>query len=70
MVYTIYFLEMKRIKKVFRLIAFICFLILASTGLGLAGVFGTRERYLDKEIKIEQVDKKEDEGDVELKEME
>ncbi|MBA4053994.1 MAG: hypothetical protein C0490_04710 [Marivirga sp.] len=61
---------MERIKKLFRLMAFLCFLILASTGLGMAAVFGTKERYTDKEIKIEQVDKKEDEGDVELKEAE
>lgn len=61
---------MERTKKIFRFLAIVLFIILASTGIGMAPIFqNSREKYLDAEIKIEQVDKKEDEGDMELKDV-
>ena len=36
-------------------------------GIGGVSIFSTREKYLDNEIKIELVDKKEDESDADLK---
>ena len=44
-----------------RLIAFLLFLILAATGIGIGSIFTTKERYTDKEITIEMLQKKEDE---------
>lgn len=55
---------MKKIKKALRLLAMVLFMILASFGLGLTGVIlpGSRERYLNNEVKREQIDKSEEEG--------
>lgn len=62
-----FILKMKTLKNVLRLLALAVIIICASFGMGLMGnILGTnRERYMDKQIKIEQVDKKEDddEGD-------
>jgi hypothetical protein len=54
---------MQKVKKGLRLIGVILLIILASIGMGISGVVlpSSRERYMDVEIKIEQVDKKEDE---------
>lgn len=55
---------MKKIKKALRLLVMVLFMILASFGLGITGVmFGSRERYLNNEIKREQTDKREEEDD-------
>jgi hypothetical protein len=53
-------------KKVFRTISLAFLIILAAAGAGMAGAFlpNNRERFMDKEIKIEQVDKKREEEDV------
>lgn len=58
---------MKKIKYILRLIGLIIFMLLASAGAGLTGHFlpTTRERYQDKKITREQVDKKEDESESE-----
>jgi hypothetical protein len=57
---------MKTLKKVLRIIILSFVIALAAAGAGLLVVFypHTRERYMDKPIRIEQVDKKkvEDEG--------
>ena len=54
---------MKKIKRVLRLIAFICFVLLAAFGAGIGGaILPTYHRRDEKpEINIEMVDKKEDE---------
>ncbi|MEP2669369.1 MAG: hypothetical protein ABJH04_10265 [Cyclobacteriaceae bacterium] len=53
---------MKIIKKALRLLVMVLFMILASFGLGITGVmFGNRERYLNNEVKREQIDKSEEE---------
>jgi hypothetical protein len=55
---------MKQIKKALRLLFLILLLFLAAFGVGFTGVLqSNRERYLDVEIKTEQVDKKTDEDD-------
>lgn len=53
---------MEKIKKALRLLAMVLFMILASFGLGLTGVIlpGSRERYMNSDIKTEQVDKREE----------
>jgi hypothetical protein len=61
---------MEKVKKVFKVLAFIFFILLASMGLGIAQVFTpSREKYLDTAIKIEHVDKKENDGDMEIKDV-
>jgi hypothetical protein len=53
---------MKNIKKAIRLLFLILFLFLAAFGLGVTGVMqSSRERFLDVEIRTEQVDKKAEE---------
>jgi hypothetical protein len=56
---------MKTVKKGLRLLFMILFLLLAAFGVGLAGNFlnNNRERYMNSEIRTEQVSKKEDEED-------
>ena len=59
---------MKTFRKLFRVIILTFVIVLAASGAGMLGVFypHTRERYMDKAITIEQVDKKrEDKGDEE-----
>ena len=60
---------MQKIKKALRLLAMALFMILASFGLGLTGAIlpGSRERYMNSEIKTEQVDKREDDDEQEMK---
>jgi hypothetical protein len=57
---VLFHLAMTALKKVFRILAISSLIVLAATGAGMAGAFlpNTRERYMDKEILIEQVDKK------------
>ena len=52
---------MKKLKKAVRLIGLLLFLLLAASGVGIGSIFNTKERYEDKEIRIELVEKKEDE---------
>ncbi|WPP53010.1 hypothetical protein [Catalinimonas niigatensis] len=64
---------MNRFRKIFRQIRLALLIILISLGVGLAGagpIFpNSRERYMDKEIRTEQVDKKEEESDIEYNEV-
>jgi hypothetical protein len=54
---------MKKVKAVLRLIVLVILIIFAACGIGITGNFlnNNRERYMDNEIRIERVDKKEDE---------
>lgn len=54
---------MCKTKKVLQTFGLVLMILLASMGIGMTGVFlpTNRERYMDVEIKIEQVDKKKDE---------
>ena len=63
---------MEKIKKVLRIFGLFILILLAMSGIGIVGTFlpSYRERYMDNEIRIEQVDKKkDDEDDQELKEV-
>jgi hypothetical protein len=51
---------MQNIKKVLRILGLVLLILLASSGMGMITI---RERYKDKEIQTEQVDKKEEESD-------
>jgi len=55
---------MKTLKKVIRVIALVVLIILAASGVLAIFLPVTRERYVDKETRIERVDKKNDEGDL------
>lgn len=55
---------MKTLKKVIRVFVLIVLIILAASGVLAAFLPVTRERYMDKEIRVEQVDKKSDEEDI------
>ena len=50
--------------------ALIFLIIVALMSVGGIPIFSSREKYLDNEIKIELVDKKRDESDEELKDLE
>lgn len=54
---------MKKVTKGLRLLVMVLLLMLAAFGVGLAGSFmnNNRERYMDKEIRTELTEKKEDE---------
>jgi hypothetical protein len=54
---------MKKVKAGLRLLVMVLLLILAVFGIGITGNFlnSNRERYMDKEIRTEQVEKKEEE---------
>lgn len=55
---------MKILKKAIRLFCFILILLLAASGIGISNaLFPNRERYSDNEIRIEQVDKKDEEDE-------
>jgi hypothetical protein len=60
----IYSQYMKKFRKLLRLLVLVLLIALALMGVSLTGVFpispNYRERYLDNEIKIERVDKKEE----------
>lgn len=60
---------MEKIKKGLRLLVMVLLLILAVFGIGLTGNFlnNNRERYADREIRIEHVEKREDDEDEEVK---
>jgi hypothetical protein len=49
---------MKTFKKILRAIGLLLLILMALTGIGFIGaIFQSRERYRDKEIRIEMVDK-------------
>ena len=53
---------METLKKGLRLSVVILLMILAAFGIGFGGNFlNNRERYMDKEVRIENVEKREDE---------
>ncbi|NBW35806.1 MAG: hypothetical protein EBR30_12455 [Cytophagia bacterium] len=54
---------MKKTKAALRLLVVVILLILAISGIGITGNFlnTNRDRYMDNGIKIERVEKKEDE---------
>ena len=60
---------MKRLKKAVRLFGLLFLIALALMGVGGISIFSSREKYLDNEIRIELVDKKEDEDDGEMKDV-
>ena len=60
---------MKRLNKILRLLGLIGLILLASLGIGAPISFNTREKFMDYKVRIEQVDKKDDECDEELKEV-
>lgn len=49
-------------RKLLHLLGFMLFVLLAACGFGFMAAFlpGSKERYMDREIRIEQVDKKEE----------
>jgi hypothetical protein len=53
---------MEKVKKGLRLLFMILFLMVAAFGIGMGNVLNNnRERYMDKEIRIENVTKKDEE---------
>lgn len=60
---------MKNLKKTLRLLGLVFMIILALAGAGGISIFSTREKYMDNQIRTEQVDKKDDENDAELKDI-
>lgn len=55
---------MKILKKAIRLFCFILILLLAASGIGISNALSpNREKYSDNEIRIEQVDKKDEEDE-------
>jgi hypothetical protein len=58
---------MIRFKKVVRLLILIFLILLALSGVGAIPMVNTREKYMNNEIKIEQVDKRDDEIEDEVK---
>jgi len=64
-----FYFNMKTLKKALRVFFLTLIILLAAAGAGMLGAFlpNFREMYMDKEIRIEQVDKKkeDDEADKE-----
>lgn len=60
---------MKKLKKALRLFGLVLLIVLALMGVGGISIFSSREKSLDNEIRIELVDKKEDEDDGEMKDV-
>ena len=60
---------MKKLKKALRLFGLVFLIVLALMGVGGISIFSTREKYQDNEIRIEVVDKKEEESDTDLKDV-
>lgn len=58
--------EMKTLKAILRTLCLIFLILIALSGIGFIGaIFNTRERFRDKEIRIEMVDKQKDESETE-----
>jgi hypothetical protein len=60
---------MKRLKRALRLFGLLFLIALALMGVGGISIFSSREKYLDRQIRIELVEKKEDEDDGEIKDV-
>ena len=52
-----------------RLLGLLFLIALALIGVGGISIFSSREKYLDRQIRIELIDKKEDEDDGETKDV-
>ena len=59
---------MKTFIKVVRAFTLTFFIILAAAGAGLLFSFNPREKYMDKEIRIERVDKTREENENDVQE--
>jgi hypothetical protein len=57
------FQAMKMFKKMLRIVGLAILILLALSGVGMGNIFSTRERYMNKEVRTEQTDKKEREQD-------
>jgi len=61
---------MKRLKKFLRFLILAFIILLAAMGVGVPISFGSKEEYMDREVRIEQVERKrEDDEEEELKEI-
>ena len=60
---TIFYLPMKSLMKILRLLGLICLIFLAAMGVGAPVSFNSREKYQHYQVRTEQVDPKEDETD-------
>lgn len=60
---------MKKIKSAVRFVRLLFFVGLALMGVGGIPMFSSRDKYLDREVRIEVVDKKEDEDYGEVKDV-
>jgi len=54
---------MEKLKKIFRVIVLMLLILLALSGIGIVGAFFNRERYANKKVTIELVEKKENENE-------
>jgi len=61
---------MKSFKKAIRLLGLVLLIALALTGVGGISLFSTREKFQDNETRIELVEKRENEGELEQKDVE
>ena len=55
---------MNRLKKILRLFCLVFFMTLASIGLGVPVSFNSREKYLNSQARIEQVETRGDHEDL------
>ncbi|GEM_PF-1003661 len=63
---VILYIQMKVFKKILRALGLLLLILMALSGIGIGAIFNTRERYQDKEIKIEMVDKERSENETQL----
>ena len=59
---------MKKLKKLFKLVGIACLIVLASFGMGFSNAIFGRKTYMDSELKIEVVEDKREESEVEAEE--
>ena len=55
---------MNRFKKILRILGLVFFITLASIGIGAIIPFNSREKYMNHEIRVEQVEKREEENEM------
>lgn len=62
---VLHFVHMEKIKKIVRVIALTLLILLALSGIGIVGAFfnPNRERYQNKKVTIELVEKKKKQGE-------
>ncbi|MBL7843089.1 MAG: hypothetical protein KF846_16615 [Cyclobacteriaceae bacterium] len=60
---------MNKFQQVLRIAGLVILILLASSGLGFGFFLSNRERYQNKEIRIERVDEKENEEQQEMKKI-